>query len=102
MELDERTTAQRGASIVETMLSVVLVALVTFTAINRYGATLSALMGRDLVRALGGKTTSIGGTNQSYTPALGTGPVAPVQAGGALIGGSSAVGGGSNKPARIR
>ena len=102
MELYERTTAQRGASIVETMLSVVLVALVTFTAINRYGATLSALMGRDLVGALGGKVeVKTGGVGQSISPI--TNPVT-VGANPLLIGGgSSVVGGGLNvQPSQLR
>lgn len=85
------------------MLSVVLVALVTFTAINRYGSTLSALFGRDLVGALGGKATMVAASNQSDPPALGGGPVVPVAGPLPLIGGSSAVGGVPNmQPARTR
>ena len=84
------------------MLSVVLVALVTFTAINRYGATLSALLGRDLVGALGGKVeVKTGGIPHNISPITNpvTGGANPLPIGG----GSSVVGGGPNmQPSQLR
>ena len=94
---------QRGASLVETALSVVLVALLTITAIRGYGAKISALVGRDLVGTLGGKVNSAtAGVSTGDPPSLNNPPVV----GGAplpLTGGSSPVGGSpSMETARLR
>ncbi len=54
-------SSQRGASIVETALSMVLVALVAFTAIHRYGEKNSGLFGQDQVAAFGRQQVGITG-----------------------------------------
>jgi hypothetical protein len=91
-------TPQRGASLVETTLSMVLVALVTFTAIQRYRATISAILSRDVVHVL---NPLVAGTNLGEAKPLNPVPVVaqPPQ----LIGGASPVGGVPNiEPARAR
>ena len=52
-------TSQRGASLVETSLSMALVALVTVAAIRSHGARICAILGQDLVGALGGKPVTM-------------------------------------------
>ena len=82
----------------------VLVALVTFTAIQRYGAKVSAFLGRDLVVSLGGKADSgIAGIVNTDSPINSISPVIGPAQPLPLVGGSSPVGGGpSFEPARIR
>ncbi len=90
---------QRGASLVETALSVVLVALLTITAIRGYGAKISAVVGRDLVGTLGGRVDGMtAGVPQSDPPTF----QKPIAAGGQplpFVGGSSPVGGVPNMQA---
>jgi hypothetical protein len=51
---------------VETAISVVLVALVTITAIHRYGARISSLFGQDIAVSLGAKSQArVGGITLS-------------------------------------
>lgn len=89
---------------VETILSMVLVALVTFTALHRYGATLSALLGRDLVGALGGKQVGLtAGIPSGDPPVIVTNPIISVAQPLPISGGTSAVGGVPNiDPPKIR
>ena len=94
MKVYNHKASQRGASLVETTLSMVLVALVTFTAIHRYGATLSALFGQNLVRALGGKQVGVtAGVSKGDPPVTSNSPIISVAKPLPIGGGSSQVGG---------
>jgi Flp pilus assembly pilin Flp len=68
-----KRSTQRGASLVETALSVALVAVVSIAAISQFGASIRNKIQQELVVSLGGKGTSVTAgvpNNDSTKPSL--------------------------------
>ena len=100
-------TPQRGASLVETSLSIALVGLMTVAAIRGYGNRMYAVVGRDLVGALGGSSRpAIVNNNDprlSFDPVVTFDPAFGPAQPPLIDEGSSPVGGGPNiETSRIR
>jgi Flp pilus assembly pilin Flp len=95
---------QRGASLIETALSVALVAVTSIAALSQFGATIRNKIQQELVVSLGGKGASMtaGVPHNDRPPGL-TNPVLGVAQPLPLSGGHSPVGGvPNNGPLRVR